>query len=90
MNAWLSDEESKNGIHLMVKTIKHIRDVGGIECPAFGSDCDGFTDPPDDLSDHSMMPRLTAELLRSGFSSSDVEKVIGGNALRALQDGWGR
>ncbi len=90
MNAWLSDEESKNGIHLMVETIKHIRDVGGIECPAFGSDFDGFTDPPDDLSDHSMMPRLTAELLRSGFSSSDVEKVIGGNALRALQDGWGR
>jgi membrane dipeptidase len=33
----------------------------------------------------SHFPRLTAELLRRGWSDADVRKVIGGNLLRAMR-----
>lgn len=89
-NAWLTDADEKNGVQFVVRTLQHIRDHGGIEAAAFGSDFDGFTDPPDDLADHSMLPNVTAALLKAGFSFADVEKVLGGNVRRVIEQGWGR
>lgn len=34
------------------------------------------------------MPRLTAALLRRGFSEADVQKVLGGNFLRVFRQVW--
>ncbi len=89
-NAWLTDSNEKNGVQFVVRTLQHIRDHGGIEATAFGSDFDGFTDPPDDLADHSMLPNITDALLKAGFSAADVEKVLGGNVRRVIEQGWGR
>ncbi len=58
MNYWLDSGHHDNGLDLIVATIKHIVDKGGIDAVAIGSDFDGFTDPPDDLKDISEMPRL--------------------------------
>jgi membrane dipeptidase len=33
----------------------------------------------------SRYPRLTAELLRRGYSERDVRKVLGGNILRVMR-----
>lgn len=90
MDYWLSGESVANGLDPVVETMRHLRDVGGIDCVAFGSDFDGFTDPPDELSDHAALPRLTEGLLAGGFSQGDVEKVLGGNFRRVLEAGWGR
>lgn len=89
MNFWLSPQHQKNGLDLIVHTIWHLKNVGGIDCVAIGSDFDGFTDPPDDIKDISQMPRLTHALLNAGFSQTEVEKILGGNVLRLLQNGWG-
>jgi len=51
---------------------------------ALGTDFDGFTDPPDDLQDPSDLPRLSEALLADGFAEGEVEKILGGNALRVL------
>ena len=90
MNYWLADTHEKKGLDLVVKTMKHIRQVGGIDCVGFGSDFDGFTDPPDDLSDPSMLPSLTDAMLRGGFSDTEAEKILGLNLRRMLRDGWGK
>jgi microsomal dipeptidase-like Zn-dependent dipeptidase len=63
-------------------------EVGGVDTVAVGSDFDGFTDPPDDLEDISQMPRLTDALLRVGFGETEIEKILGGNVMRVLRDGW--
>jgi len=36
------------------------------------------------------MPRLTQRLLVDGHSEERVRKILGGNALRAIRDGWGK
>ncbi|HUU33903.1 MAG TPA: membrane dipeptidase, partial [Vicinamibacterales bacterium] len=51
-----------------------------------GSDFDGIDgQAPTGLEDVSTYPALVAEFLRRGYSDADVEKVIGGNILRALK-----
>jgi len=88
MNYWLGEHDKKNGLEAIVATAKHIADVGGIGAVAFGSDFDGFTDPPDDVKDISELPRLTDALLNAQFSESDVEKILGKNMERVLRMGW--
>ncbi len=65
--------------------IDHIRQVAGIDHVGYGSDFDGIDCAPQGLSDVSMFPRLTAELLRRGYSDADAKKVIGLNFLRVFR-----
>lgn len=90
MNYWLSDRHQPEGIDLMVSTIEHLRRLGGSDVVALGSDFDGFTDPPDDLREPAELPRLAGALRDAGYGASEMEKFLGGNFLRALNDGWGR
>jgi len=70
---------------IMADHIEHIRDVAGVDYVGYGSDFDGIDCAPAGLEDVSTFPRLTAELLRRGWSDNDVKKVIGLNMLRALR-----
>ena len=97
MNYWLASHPDKLGLDLVVRTIQHIVDTAGIDAVGFGSDFDGFTDPPDDLVDAAQVPRLTQHLLGQTqsptarrYSDEDIKKILGGNALRVLREGWRR
>ena len=90
MNHWLAPGEPKNGLNLLVKTIRHVVNCGGIESVAIGSDFDGFTDPPDDIKNAAQYPKLATELEKSGFTSDDIEKIFVGNARRLIESGWGK
>lgn len=90
MNYWLMPHETKRGLNFIARTIKHLANVGGIDHVAIGSDFDGFTDPPDDLKDVSELPKLTQRLLAEGYSREQIVKILGGNALRVLREGWGK
>ena len=65
--------------------IDHIRQVAGIDHVGYGSDFDGIDCAPQGLEDVSTFPRLTAELLRRGYSDADAKKVIGLNVLRVMR-----
>ena len=65
--------------------IDHIVKVAGIDHVGIGSDFDGITMWPVGLDDVSSYPRLTDELLRRGYSETDVHKILGGNVLRAFR-----
>jgi len=88
MNSWLGEHRRKNGLDVIVATIRQITGIGGIDTVAIGSDFDGFTDPPDDLKDISQMPRLTEALMQAGFSNTKIEKILGLNMERVLREGW--
>lgn len=97
MNYWLMPHETKLGLNYVVRTLQHLVEVGGVDVAALGTDFDGFTDPPDDLLDEAQLPRLTRRLLAAQssprqrrFSDEAIGKILGGNALRVLREGWGR
>ncbi len=66
----------------VVDHIEHVIQVAGPQAVGLGTDFDGIQDPPEGLDDVSMLPRLTAELLRRGHSEKVVEGVLGENFLR--------
>jgi membrane dipeptidase len=70
----------------VVRHIRHIATVAGIDHVAIGSDFEGGIRPPAELSDVRGFPRLADALLRQGFSSAAVKKVMGQNARRVLCD----
>lgn len=65
--------------------IDHIRKVAGIDYIGLGSDFDGFRGGIPGLNDVSHYPDLLAELLRRGYSKSDIKKVAGENMLRVMR-----
>ena len=50
-----------------------------------GSDFDGVQITTSDLANVAELPNLTKELLRRGYSESDVDKILGGNMLRVME-----
>jgi membrane dipeptidase len=65
--------------------IEHVRHVAGIEHVGIGSDFDGIDTVPQGLEDVSKFPELFAELIRRGWSDSDLKKLAGQNLLRVLR-----
>ncbi len=69
----------------MVKHIKHIKTVGGIEVISLGSDFDGI-DIPSEIENIAQMGKLIDELKKNSFSEEDIEKIFYKNALRIIKD----
>ncbi|UCC73766.1 MAG: dipeptidase [Gemmatimonadota bacterium] len=69
----------------LVDHIDHIVQVAGIDHVGLGSDFDGIEVAPEGLEDVSKFPAVTAELVGRGYSDRDIEKILGGNILRAME-----
>ena len=70
----------------LVDHIDHIVKLVGIDHVGIGSDFDGVQSTLSDLPDVASLPNLTRELLRRGYSESDVDKILGGNMLRVMEE----
>jgi membrane dipeptidase len=66
--------------------VDHIVRLVGVEHVGIGSDFDGIQSTPRDLSTVAELPNLTAELLRRGYTEEDVDKILGGNILRVMEE----
>lgn len=69
----------------LVDHIDHIVKLVGVDHVGIGSDFDGVQATLSDLATVSDLPNLTFELLRRGYSESDVDKILGGNILRLME-----
>ncbi|MEW9096931.1 MAG: dipeptidase [Clostridiaceae bacterium] len=69
----------------IVAHIKHIRNVGGIDCIALGSDFDGIGSPVE-IEDISQMDKLIFALEKEGFSFDEMERILYKNAQRVIRD----
>lgn len=76
------DAVGPGGIHAIVRAIRYVADVAGDEHVALGSDYDGMTVAPFDISG---LPLLTEALLRAGFAEETIRKVMGENVLRVFR-----
>jgi membrane dipeptidase len=66
--------------------IDHVVEVAGVDTVGIGSDFDGGGTL---LEDALVYPRITEGLLERGYSESDVQKILGGNTMRVLQEAIG-
>ncbi|CAN3980980.1 dipeptidase [Kitasatospora purpeofusca] len=66
--------------------LDHMREVAGIDHIGIGGDFDGTAFLPDGLDDVAGYPNLIAELLRRGWSETDLSKLTWHNAVRVLRD----
>ncbi|PBF77860.1 dipeptidase [Clostridioides difficile] len=81
---FLSDK-SESKLEDMVRHIKHIVNVGGIDVVSLGSDFDGI-DSKVEIEDISQMGKLYEPLKKEGFSEDDIEKIYYKNALRVIKE----
>ena len=82
-----ADADSAN-VDTLVNHIDYIVDLVGIDYVGLGSDFDGAT-MPQGLTDASMYPSITRELVSRGYSETDISKILGGNADRVFRQVWG-
>lgn len=80
-----SEERVRSKISNMVKHIRYIVDLAGIECVGLGSDFDGIYQDLE-LDNASKMPELEQALRKDGFSEEDIEKIFYKNVLRVYKE----
>jgi membrane dipeptidase len=68
----------------IIEHIDHAVKVAGADHVGLGSDFDGAT-MPIGMEDASKLPKITDALLKKGYSESDIEKILGGNILRVME-----
>jgi membrane dipeptidase len=68
----------------IVDHIDHVKAVAGIEYVGLGSDFDGVPFLPAGMHGSEDLVLVTYEMLRRGYSETDIRKVLGENLLRAM------
>jgi membrane dipeptidase len=71
-------------LSVLIDHFDHIAKVAGIDHVGIGSDFDGVPSLPIGMEDISKLPNITYELLKRGYSETDVKKILGDNFMRAF------
>ena len=69
----------------IVEHIDHAVKLVGADHVGLGSDFDGGSMPVG-MEDCTQLPKITEALMRKGYSTSDIKKILGENTLRLLSD----
>jgi membrane dipeptidase len=77
-------------LSLLIKHIDYIAKLIGVDHVGIGSDFDGAPSYPSGMDDVTDYPKITAELLKLGYTEKDIDKILGGNFLRVLKANTGK
>lgn len=67
----------------IAQTMRYLRDMVGAEHIGLGSDFDGAITAPFDASGVAL---ITEELMRQGFTDSEIQQIMGGNIVRVFTE----
>jgi membrane dipeptidase len=70
----------------LIDHIDHIAKVAGIDHVGLGSDFDGVSSLPEGIDSAADLPKITAELMKRGYSADDCKKILGGNLMRVFRE----
>jgi len=85
MRAWAKDNDYPPGdVATIVDHIDHVVKVAGIDHVGLGSDFDGVSKLPRQMSDVSCYPLITQVLLDRGYTKEQILKILGGNLMRVF------
>ena len=82
----VGDGNLASSVDNMLRHIKHIVNVGGIDCMAIGTDFDGIPYEGIQIEDISQIHKLDDGLVKAGFSAANRDKIFYKNALRVFLD----
>lgn len=79
--------DNTSSIKNMIRNIKHISNIGGIDSIAIGTDFDGDIDDGKlEISNIGDMEKLELGLKINGFTYEEIEKIFYKNALRVFKE----
>jgi len=78
-------QEKISRVSNIIKHLKHIYNVGGIDVIALGSDFDGI-DRNLEINNASQWYKLLDAIKKSGFKESEIDKITHGNSIRIIKD----
>lgn len=78
-------EKLRPSLSDLVDHIDYIVKLAGDDYVGLGSDYDGVSSLPVGLEDVTTYPKITAELVRRGYSKKSIKKILGGNVLRVMK-----
>lgn len=81
---FLDETEGNRTISAVIKHMKYIKQLAGVDVIALGSDFDGI-DPNIEMKDASYMPLLFESMRKEGFTEEEIEKIAYKNFLRVLK-----
>ncbi|MEU0967824.1 dipeptidase [Streptomyces sp. NPDC005917] len=81
----LTAEQTGPAVPDVADHLDHVRIVAGPECLALSGSYDSGAAHPRDLADTSRYPHLIAELLRRGWSETELSLLTWGNVQRVLR-----
>ena len=77
----------RTSLDTLLNHFEHVIKVGGIESAGLGSDFDGVDgELPEGVEDISMLQNIVAGLTGRGYSSGDLDKILGENSLRVFHE----
>jgi membrane dipeptidase len=86
VDTWIAaNPQPKATLVQVADHIDHIRKVAGIDHIGIGGDFGGVDELPVGLENVSTYPTLFAELVRRGYSKTDLAKIAQGNVLRVMR-----
>ena len=78
-------ESIRPALSSLIDHFDYVAKLIGVDHVGIGSDFNGIAVAPKEMDDVSFLPNITRELLKRGYSESDVRKILGGNFLRVLR-----
>ncbi len=83
LKAW--KQKDMPGVKDLCDHIDHVKNLVGVDYVGIGSDFDGGGGLMD-CGDVSQFPNITKELLRRGYTETEIKKIWGGNLLRVFRE----
>ncbi len=82
-------DESRPKIERIIDHIDYVVKLIGVDHVGIGADFDGAESFPQGMDSVADYPKITAALLKRGYSDADVQKIMGGNFVRLLRENKG-
>lgn len=72
-------------LKLLFDHMEYIIKLAGIDHVGLGGDFDGITLTPKGLTDVTKYPLITRELVKRGYRTEEIDKILGGNFIRVFE-----
>ncbi len=69
----------------LIAHFDYVAKLVGVDHVGIGSDFDGISTTPLEMDDVTCFPNITRELLKRGYNSEDIQKILGKNFIRVLK-----